>query len=1255
VQRFASELRKLRQEAGGTTYRTMARGTAYSLTTLSRAAAGDQLPSLPVTLAYVAACGGDSEEWERRWRAADAETTAAAVAADDTDPPYQGLARFEPGDSERFFGRERLSGEVLALLRGRRFSAVFGPSGSGKSSLLRAGLIPALQTEPSPQLRPAAIRILTPGPHPARAHTALFTPKDGLGETVVVIDQFEEVFTLCTDLDERKAFIDLALTALQPDSRLRVVLAVRADFYGRCAEHDALAQALGTTSLLVGPMNPAELREAIVKPAMASGLIVEQALTARIVEEVTGEPGGLPLMSHALLETWHHRKGRALGEAAYDAAGGIHGAITRTAEDVYTQLTPAQADIARRILLRLITPGQGAQDTRRPVTRAELDTDQPDDTAVVLERLARARLVTLDDDSVDLAHEALITAWPRLHTWIDESREQLRVHRRLTEDAQAWHQLGRDPGALYRGTRLAAAEEAFAARRQAVDLTEREYAFLAASIALREQERRGAARTARRQRAFVASLSVLAVLALVAGVIAWQENMAGDQQRIDTAARRAATVAEGLRAADPRAALRLSVAAWRLKHTPETRAALLQAVAQQEQDPFKTPEQTDADVHLAENGRTLTGVEDGKVIQWDTSSRRRIHTYRIPKDMQDNVTDVTSDGQVLVVGDAGADLKVRLWDIRAGRFHAPAIGPAGTLPADSQYGARLSNRGDWMLFTVGSRLEAWNTHNGRRLFKASLPKAETPGYGDVSTDGRHVALCTRHGLRVWDTRTGHRNDSGWQTRPGCVPENGLLFTPDGRALALQDEHGLRRVQLSDGRALPRLDQVSPTQFVFTPDGRFVAGMGYADITVWRLDRPEAPVFRYVLTDDSPDDLQIDTKANVLRYTTADASGGEIVRTLGLGRSLDAAWQRHPVEEAVFSQDSSVLVDLRAIGQRGELSVLDGHNGRTRRTMALRKPPVPRSYDSGERTSLSADGQRLAYNLDLDDDQEAPAGVSIWDTRNGRLLTRVTPAGGTSRFPSMLLTADGHDLITQDDVRNIATLWDARSGRKRRTIDYDAQAPKDTVGASLYPVTGDGRTVVTDTGVLLPLQRGLPRSARLTQCTLCALASTRDGSRIAVLQTYTATLWNKGLNAPLGVLSGGLSKDVPGDAEETTSVVFSPDGSTLAVGGSHGTLALWDVASQRPLGNLPTPGDAILSLAFSKDGGTLYTAGEHVAWQEYDIDPDRAVLAVCRRAGGPLSRGEWHTYLPGVSYRRTCRGWDGQGPQHSNDHRHRHMA
>jgi energy-coupling factor transporter ATP-binding protein EcfA2 len=275
VARLAAELRKLRAEAGSPTYRVMAQHAGQGASTLSQAAAGERLPTLPVVLAYARACGGNAEEWEGRWREAAAEEAAQPHASDEeADPPYRGLARFEPGDVDLFFGRDELTDRLLELTRSRRFTAVFGPSGSGKSSLLRAGLIPRLRSPETIGPRPAAVRVLTPGEHPLRVHEQRLTPKDADGETWLIVDQFEELYTLCTDPAERHRFIDRLLAATDPASRLRVVIAVRADFLGRCAEHPALTAALQDGTVLAGPMSRDELRETVVNPAQARGMIV---------------------------------------------------------------------------------------------------------------------------------------------------------------------------------------------------------------------------------------------------------------------------------------------------------------------------------------------------------------------------------------------------------------------------------------------------------------------------------------------------------------------------------------------------------------------------------------------------------------------------------------------------------------------------------------------------------------------------------------------------------------------------------------------------------------------------------------------------------------------------------------------------------------------------------------------------------------------------------------------------------------------
>ncbi|MFD7124268.1 MULTISPECIES: helix-turn-helix domain-containing protein [Streptomyces] len=521
---FAFALRKLRKEAGGPTYSAMARRSPYSISTLSRAAGGEQLPTLPVVLAYVNACGGAPQEWEARWQLVSEELAVArAQGRADAPSPYRGLARFEPGDHELFFGRDRLVDELTLLTTEHRFVTVFGASGTGKSSLLRAGLVPRLRDAAAYGLpRPGAIRILTPGEHPLATHGASLVPADAAGDTWLVVDQFEEIFTLCHDEVERTRFIDALLEGGNPAGRLRVVLGVRADFYTRCLDHTGLAASIRDASLPVGWMTSAELRQAITKPAAACGLVVERALTETLVEEVVTRAGGLPMLSHALLETWRRRRGQTLTLEAYERAGGLRGAIAQSAEAAYEAMDAHQAETARQVMLRLITPGDGAPDTRRRATRAELEaTGSARQSQAVLETLARARLITLSEDSVDLVHETLITAWPRLHGWIEADREKLRLHRWLTEAAEAWESVGRDPGVRISPVRLTQLRDfTTTTTDDRSELTALETDFIAAGTATHR-------RTIRRRWAARATIPVLAVLAAVAGTFAWQQKRAG--------------------------------------------------------------------------------------------------------------------------------------------------------------------------------------------------------------------------------------------------------------------------------------------------------------------------------------------------------------------------------------------------------------------------------------------------------------------------------------------------------------------------------------------------------------------------------------------------------------------------------------------------------------------------------------------------------------------------------------------------------
>lgn len=398
------------------------------------------------------------------------------------DPPYMGLRYFDTQDADLFYGREALTRELLARVQKESFLAIVGASGSGKSSVARAGLIPAWKQENERSV----VHVITPTAHPleslaasltreSESVTATSTLMDDLSKDsrslrlyvkkvgrsarpnpmLLLVDQFEETFTLCKDIEERKAFIE-NLLYLADDDSARVVITLRADFYHHCAEYEGLRTALQAHQIYIGAMTTDELRQAITTPAEKNGWDFQPGLVDLILSDVGAEPGALPLLSHALLETWKRRQGHTLTLQGYHKAGGVKKAIAQTAESVYDRLTPAEQIIARGIFLRLIELGEGLQGTRR---RAKLDelsrvVETQDSIAKVLKILTDARLVTTAQDSAEVAHEALIREWGTLRKWLDEDRESLRLHRHLTESAGEWQRRGKEASELYRGARL---------------------------------------------------------------------------------------------------------------------------------------------------------------------------------------------------------------------------------------------------------------------------------------------------------------------------------------------------------------------------------------------------------------------------------------------------------------------------------------------------------------------------------------------------------------------------------------------------------------------------------------------------------------------------------------------------------------------------------------------------------------------------------------------------------------------------------
>ncbi|QFR01578.1 hypothetical protein F9278_41445 [Streptomyces phaeolivaceus] len=1271
VQRLAHGLRELRRAAGSPSYQVMARTAGCSATTLSRAAGGARLPSFDVLRGYVRACGGIEElaEWETRWKEAEAATTTAvpAAAEEATSAPYRGLARFEPADRHLFFGRDRAVGELSGLVRDHRLAVLFGASGSGKSSLLRAGLIPVLQERAGRHNSgggpPVALRILAPGARPAATHGHLLAPAEGEPESWVVVDQFEEVFTLCQDQAERARFIDLLLAARDPDSRLRVLIAVRADFYPRCLEHRGLADALRGAALALGPMTADELREAVVKPAATAGLLVERELTAHLVDKILDEPGALPMLSHALLETWRRRRSRMLSLAAYEAAGGVRGAIAATAEEVYGGLDPDEQAAARRLLLRMVEPGgepagpHGREsggttaDTRRPLSATELAEWADPEVPGVVERLAGARLLTVDEDGVQLAHEALISCWPRLAGWLAEDRERLRHHRRLAEAARAWLEADRDPGALWRGTRLDLAREEFT---HDDTLTAAERGFLTAALEARDAEHRTAVRAARRSRLLLTTLSAVVAVAMAVGLVAVTQARAGERQRTEAAARRASAVADSLRTTEPRTAMGLSAAAWRLAELPESRRALLGALAQPELDTFTAPEPGARSAHyLVDAGRSLLGVEGRNWRTWDVATHRRTASGTLPADAEVFATGPDARTLALTVDDG-----IRLWDTARDRW----VGEPRPRPSGTTY---LALGGSGRGYVVGDvradgadgvdgQVQLRSVADGRLLFATQVP-----GGAQVvpSPDDRYMAVCPAgKAPRLWDTRDGREISGAWQQADGlCGDGVRLLFGGGARGTAQRfaavDANGVSVWDTGTRREVATLSDPEVTSAVFSADGAFLATVNGTGITVWRAASPDAPVFHQPL-DEQQDygTLAWDPDHSTLRYLDVDT-----VHSYDTTTATTAAWREEALADALLAPDGGTVATARLTGggYRFELRGTAEDTGAgagdgTRRgsgTQALPAVPLPGPADperpvvAGETAPLMAfspDGEMFAYGVSALAQDPAEQRITVWDVARGRVLATLGTAPARQSADSVLSIAlgpGGHTLYTARQNAEggvVNEVWDVTRGRRTGTVAKPA--------GSLLAVRPDGRLLAGDSRAVRvpsgrPTELGPAPDDGIT-----ALAFTADGTRLAAGdRTRRVTLWDGDLGDHADILRD-VFPDSPADSpEEIGAVALSPDGRTLAVGGDEGTLQLWDTDARQPLGGpLPTPGEAITSLAFTPDGHTLYASGTHVPVQPYDLDPAHALRRVCARAGDRgLTRTTWRTYLPDATYRKVC--------------------
>ena len=1097
-------------------------------------------------------------------------------------PPYKGLLFFDEADSDLFFGREALTARLaehvmdLTMDSSARFLTVVGASGSGKSSLVRAGLAVALKRAGWD------VRVFTPTTNPLKMLTSnlseIYTRNPE--RVLILVDQFEEVFTLCRDEMERIGFIEKLLSLAQETSKKSiVVIALRADFYSHCAQYPLLRQAVAAEQEYIGQMTAEELRRAIEEPARRGSWEFEPGLVDVLLNDIGAqgtsepEPGALPLLSHALLATWERRRGRTFTLDGYHASGGVRGAIAETAESVFNdQLNQTQREMARDVFLRLTELGEGTEDTRRRAALNELVRQSAEATQLraVLNTLAEARLITLNEDSAEVAHEALIREWQRLHEWLTQDREGLLLHRHLTESAREWEVRRHDPAELYRGARLAQAREWASANEERLNAVEQ--AFLVASI---EQEQHDALeRESQRQRELEAAqklaeaekarpqeqassvkrlrqrgvfLAGALALALVAAIVAAAFVNDAQQQALTSSVRELSSAANLNLEVDPERSILLALQAvnktYLINHTvmPEAEDALHRAV-QTSRIELTLRGHTDevwSAVFSPDGTKVATASADGTARIWDATTGKELLTVKGSGIVWHAM--FSPDGKLLAT--AGKDRTAHIWDATTGQKVLDLIGHTADVfhIEFSPDGSRLAT------ISPDGTAKVWDALTGKELLSLNQGDDVEPYWVAFRPDGSRIAVANTRGsnqgwVSIWNVVTGELILT--------LPDqnafvDSVAFSPDGsRILTTSDDQTIRIWNANNGENLQTFyDQtINVTNAVYSPDGTRIASViGNGQVSV--LDAP---------------------------------TGRELLRLAGHSSNI---------RTVAFSPDGMRIVTAGIDKTARIWSV-----GPSREFLTLVNGPAILSQ-IGAKLAYSSDGTQLAVAY-------SDPTAKVWEVPTGKLLFRLS--GHTDEVIFIAYSSDGSQTVTASRD-GTAKVWDAKTGKEFLTLS----GHKDAVfGVAFSP---DGSRLATAsfdrTAKVWDAKSGQEILTLMGHTDwLVSVVFSYDGSRIATSSfDGTAMVWDATTGKRLFTLTG--------HTDTVRQVVFNPDGTRLATAGLEGNAKLWDAQTGKELLTLSSHTGQVLSVAFSPDGKTVATASGDRTAKVWDAGTGEELLTL----------------------------------------------
>jgi WD40 repeat protein len=1160
--------------------------------------------------------------------------------------PYRGLLPFREEDAAFFIGREAFIATLIERVRSSGLVAVVGASGSGKSSVVRAGLLPALRRGADNHVW--EILTLTPGPMPLHALLAALSPapedmsraarlarnegdvsllrergltidafaRDILGEQLgtdhllLVVDQWEELYTQAKSIADRQRFLDLILQATA-DRSVTVVLTLRGDFYGRALEDRAFADRLQNAVVNLGPMRREELERAVTEPAAKVGLGFEDGLVDRILEEVGSEPGNLPLLEFLLTELWARRERGLLTHGAYAEIGGVKGAIATRAEAELQRLTPEQREALRRVMIRLVTPGEGQADTR---ARAQIPSGDVAAEAVV-RLFADARLLTTGFDeatgreTVEVSHEALIREWNTYRGWVDADREFLRTVERVKDAMRAWaeEEADKDSRLLAPGRPLEEARELLSRPHAPIDDIR---PFIEASIAHDdarvaeeqrrieaekqreiEQARKVAAAERGRRRAAVVGLVAALVFAIAAGWFGWSAEAEKDRAQAGESRLFADLSRQATARGDAIEGMRLALQGLPRSLDSPDRPLVNEAVVALGtalQAPYYTAkilrghEMVVTSAAFSPDGRTIvTASSDHTARLWDAATGKETAVLRGHRDAV-SLADFSADGRsVVTVSD---DRTARVWDVATGREIAVLRGHKDAVKladfsADGRSVVTTSFNASAMLSTVENAARVWDAGTGKEI--AALQGHESLVVSArFSSDGKTIVTASfDKTARLWETATGR----GIAILRYDVPVVTAAFSPDGKTvLTAPFDNTARLSETATGKevAVLRGHEGPIAHAKFSPDGKTVVTAPLDNTgRLWEAATGK-PIATLRGHEGFINSVAFSPDAKIVG--TASMDGTARLWDAGTGREV-AVLRGHQdaVTGASFSPDGK-----RVVTASGDRTV------RLWTASAGQQISVLRGHEQWVNfADFSPDGKTIV-TASID------GTARLWDTIANKVLVL---RGHQSFVFSAAFSPDGRTLVTASEDHT-ARLWDAGTGKEIATL----RGHEGRIGWAMF--SPDNGTVVTTSSdrtarlwdratgrqtAILRGHQGEVNGAYFSPDGRMILTSSHDKS---------ARLWDGTTGKEIAVLAG--------HQERLTGAYFSPDGRVVVTISNDKTARLWDAATGKEIAVLAGHQERLRSAWFSPNGRTVVTASDDKTARLWEVATGK-VIAVLR--------------------------------------------